>query len=381
MESITTSNVVLFLCAVVVCNGNNVDSVLNRSGLYHNVLEGHGNGLFKVTTLTHCERVCLYTRTCTSVNWNPKTKFCQLNPEEVSSETSLQLSTNDIFSRMSIQQKHPCIPNPCRKMEVCIPVMATKGHVCLRPELAASTETRSIVPGTSSPTATTTTSGDGSTTTTVVATTIRAMAVSIYPNATTAPSSTETPPATSLKSISTETAESTLTTPAALTTFSATTALSTTTPFTTATTSATTTSSESTSTEKISTTPTTIAATTTAVTTQTDTSPTTTTSTTTTIARTTTPDCSTYTSSFSKIAGHVVWLLNNVSLYDTMSVSKCEEYCVQNTRFTCRSYEYYYGQHWCFLQSFVKDDALHAWTADPHADYFQRLRNCDVISS
>ncbi|XP_046564859.1 mucin-2-like [Haliotis rubra] len=332
--ALTTSSVILFQFIVVFCYGMNPTTILNLGGSYDKILQGHGYELLKVKTLEHCHRICLYSPKCLSVNWNIKTKYCQLNSEDSGTGT-LMMSTGDVYvpALSSNIKNHACILSPCKFGEVCIPVTSAADFVCLLPGDQVSTTTQYSTP-TTMPTT---------------------------PIPTTTPTTTLTAPMTTTPTTTTPTTTPTTTTPAMTSTK--------TTPTTTMTTTTPTTTTPST------TTPTTTMTTTTPTTTTTTT---TTTPTTTTTTTTTTRDCSTYSSSFTRIQGYVVWLLNNRSIYSVSSVSTCQQYCVQNTPFTCKSYEYYYGKQWCFLQSFVKDDALSEWRKDSRGDYFERLRQCDI---
>ncbi|XP_071108607.1 uncharacterized protein [Haliotis cracherodii] len=323
---LTTSRGILFLCIIVICTGINPTTILNAGGSYDNILPGYGYDLLKVKTLEHCHRVCLYSPKCLSVNWNMKTRFCQLNSEDVGPGTPLMPSTGDVYvpALSPNIQNHACTPSPCRYGDVCIPVTATKGFVCLRPDIATNTSTAS--PTTDSTGAAAPTPAAATTTTT---TTPTSTSTTTSTNGATTVTTTNTPPTTTISATATATATATTTTTTTTTTTSKPTSIITTT------------------------------------------TPTTTTP-------ATTQDLSGYSDSFRRIQGYVVWLLNNQSYYDVNSVSKCEQYCIQHTAFTCKSYEYYYAQEWCFLQSFVKDDALSAWTADSRGDYFQRLFKWEV---
>ncbi|XP_067648857.1 integumentary mucin A.1-like [Haliotis asinina] len=359
---LTTSKVIPFQFFVVFCNGINPTSIVNLGGSYDKILLGHGYDLLKVKTLEHCHRICLYSPKCLSVNWNTKTKYCQLNSEDVGSGTPPMMSTGDLYvpALSSNIKNHACSSTPCKFGEVCIPVTSAADFVCLLPDdqkSSTTTNPTATTPSTTTPitTISTTTTPPPTTTPTPTATTPSTTTITTISTTTTlSPTATSTPTATT---------PSTTTT---ITTISTTTTLSPT---------ATSTPTATTSTPSTTTAVTTISTTTTLSPTATSTPTATTPSTTTTI---TTADCSTYSDSFTRIQGYTVWLSNNKTFTDVSSVSACEDYCVQEKAFTCTSYEYYHAQKWCFLQSFVKDDALSQWTADSRAEYFERLRQCDV---
>ncbi|XP_067648853.1 uncharacterized protein [Haliotis asinina] len=356
---LTTSSVILFQCIVVFCHGINPTTILNLGGSYDNILSAHSYELLKVKTLEHCHRVCLYSPKCLSVNWNVKTKYCQLNSEDVGTGTDLMMSTGNLYvpALSANIQDHACVPSPCQYGEVCIPAMATTSFVCLRPKNGTGTST--AFPTTVSATTAITTTTSTTTTTTTTPTTTTTITTTTTPTSTTI--TTTTTPTTTTTITTTTTPTTTTATPTTTTTITTTTTPTTTTTITTTTTPTTTT---------------TITTTTTPTTTTTTT--TTTTSTTTTTPKTT-EDL--YSDSFLRIQGYVVWLLNNKTYTGVSSVSTCEQYCVQYTVFLCKSYEYYYAQRWCFLQSFVKDDALSVWTADSRGDYFQRLRFSELSAT
>ncbi|XP_067648860.1 uncharacterized protein [Haliotis asinina] len=186
----TTSSVILFQFIVAICEGINPTNILNLGGSYDKILSGHSYELLKVKTLEHCHNICLYSPKCLSVNWNTKTKYCQLNSEDIGSGAPLTMSTGNVYvpAPSSNIMNHVCRQSPCKFGEVCVPVTSAADFVCLLPHEQVSATTLS--PTTTTPTTTSTTTTTTMTTTLTTTTTATSTSTTMTTTTTTATSTT-----------------------------------------------------------------------------------------------------------------------------------------------------------------------------------------------
>ncbi|XP_046557090.1 uncharacterized protein LOC124266331 [Haliotis rubra] len=97
------------------------------------ILSGAVFEVFSKTTLIQCSRLCLYSSRCVSANWITRAKECQLNSRG-GDEQSLQVSHSNIYLAVHVNplQAHPCSHHPCTVEDICVPVMGSTSHICLR---------------------------------------------------------------------------------------------------------------------------------------------------------------------------------------------------------------------------------------------------------
>ncbi|XP_048236580.1 integumentary mucin C.1-like [Haliotis rufescens] len=246
---------------------------------------GHESGVFKtsrVPLVKLCHRLCWYYTSCRAYTWVRGTGSCQLSRDtRDTSPDPFSLSQHRVYSDAraprELKSAHPCTRRPCDVVEVCVPVAAASGHLCLRrgavhtqhfesqdvtstttPPPTTSTASTTTTPTTAaSPTNTapTTTESTASDTTTATPTTTTASPLTttaattttVTTPPTTAPATTTTMPSVTSTATTAATTDAMTTTAAITTTVATTTIVSTTTTeITTVTTTSTTTTTPTT---------------------------------------------------------------------------------------------------------------------------------------
>ncbi|XP_046332819.2 integumentary mucin C.1-like [Haliotis rufescens] len=150
-----------------------------------------------VSSFTSCQSLCWYSVSCMSCTWATRTGLCYLSSEtRDTSPASFSVSPHymysDVMNPFGLNDQHPCMSRPCHTGEICVPVEAGTGHLCLYTGLTQP----SMTPTTPAAATTTTTSVASTTGTTGRRSTYASTTTTTSPNPSTLNADTTAPTTT-----------------------------------------------------------------------------------------------------------------------------------------------------------------------------------------